>query len=209
MYSNHLRNNMSKKLSSFDSNPIIEVKEKLEQEVEDSSIVSTESSDSPKIVNSFETPPQVVETVAADAASDIAVREFSMQLPCEGEIISDCSVNELVYCSTMDDWRTHNGLDIAGAIGTQVKAAESGTVSQVYSDELMGVVVVIDHGADISSLYSNLQSQDFITVGTEVKKGDVIGGIGQCGALEANAEPHLHFEVIANDEYRHPMDFIK
>ncbi len=133
----------------------------------------------------------------------------NMQMPCMGELIEDCSIENLVYCATMDDWRTHNGLDIAAIEGNPVMAAASGTVSKVYEDDMLGIVVTIDHGDGITSLYGNLQSKDFISVGTQVLAGDIIGGVGKPGALEADKEPHLHFEVYKNGELQNPHDFIK
>lgn len=149
---------------------------------------------------------QTVQT-AAEAAPH-GSENLSMQLPCSGKIISGCSLDDLVYCSTMDDWRTHNGMDIAAAEGDPVKAAADGTVSQVYEDELLGVVVVIDHGNKISTLYGNLQSSDFIRTGTAVRTGDIIGGIGKPGALESDKGTHLHFEVQKDGEYCNPSRFI-
>lgn len=132
----------------------------------------------------------------------------NMQMPCNGAIIEECSLDDLVYCSTMDDWRTHNGIDIAAAEGEPVKAAAAGTVSQVYDDELLGIVVTIDHGNGITSLYGNLQSYDFIRAGTTVQAGDIIGGVGNPGALESDKEPHVHFEVYKSGEIQNPSDFI-
>lgn len=150
------------------------------------------------------------ETVATSAKPQPRTEtpKFSMQIPCEGAVIAACSVDELVFCETMDDWRTHNGMDIAAQIGAPVKAAAAGVVSQVYKDDLLGVVVVVDHGNGISSLYGNLQSEDFIKTGTQVQTGDIIGGVGSAGALEAKAEPHLHFEVQANGEYKNPEEYL-
>ena len=213
MYSNHLRTNMSKRLSDFDADSWQEAVSESEAQVIDIDALTDEGNpsagnqDSAGKITGFETPPAVVET-SAPPAQKTETPKFSMELPCAGTIIADCSIEDLVYCASMNDWRTHNGLDIAGKIGEQVKAAESGVVSQVYKDDLLGVVVVVDHENDISSVYANLQNEDFITVGTEVQKGDIIGGIGECGALEANLEPHLHFEVLSNDEYKNPMDFL-
>jgi len=135
--------------------------------------------------------------------------EFAMIMPCQGKIVQECSVEELVYCTAMDDWRTHNGMDIAAGEGDPVKASESGVVSKVYEDEFLGIVVVIDHQDGISSTYANLQSLDFISAGTKVNRGDIIGGVGKPGALEANSEPHLHFEILANGEYKNPAEYIK
>lgn len=150
--------------------------------------------------------PNTEKAVPVSAKADT---EFSMIMPCEGQVAAECSLEELVFCSTTEDWRTHNGLDIAAAEGDPVKAAEKGIVSKVYEDEELGVVVVVEHTNGISSLYGNLQSLDFISAGKQVEKGDVIGGVGKPGTLEADSGSHLHFEVHANGEYKNPMDFVK
>lgn len=149
---------------------------------------------------------QSVQTAAETAPQSPG--KLSMQLPCPGKIIAGCSLDDLVYCGAMDDWRTHNGLDIAAAEGDPVKAAAAGTVSQVYEDDLLGVVVVIDHGDNIATLYGNLQNYDFIRTGTAVHAGDIIGGVGKPGALESDKGSHLHFEVQKNGEYQNPISFI-
>ena len=135
--------------------------------------------------------------------------EFAMIVPCEGEVIAACSLEELVYCAATEDWRTHNGVDIAALEGDSVKAVESGVISKVYEDELLGVVVELKHQNGISTLYGNLQSVDFISAGTEVSRGDIIGGVGKTGAANANSEPHLHFEVMVNGEHTNPTEYIK
>lgn len=213
IYSNHIRSNMGRKLSSFNEETfqetekeslveIIDIDSKLKEELS-----KTAPQDSAKKITSFETPPSVVE-VSAAAAESAEPPQISMELPNQGEIISECSLDDLLYCASMNDWRTHNGIDIAGKIGDPVKASADGTVSEVYKDELLGVVVVLDHGNDISSVYANLQNPDFISVGTKVKKGDIIGGIGESGALETGSDPHLHFEVLSKGEYQDPKSFL-
>lgn len=158
-------------------------------------------------------PPSAEKTATADAEMAVAASAdgdtgFAMMRPCTGAVLQKCSVDRLVYSSTMEDWRTHNGIDVAASVGDPVKAAESGTVAQVYKDGLLGITVVVDHGNGITTTYGNLQNANFIREGTQVQKGDVIGGIGQPGALEVNLEPHLHFEVAVNGEYRNPEEFI-
>ncbi len=213
IYSNHIRSNMGQKLSSFNEESwqkaeaesqveVIDIDSKLKEELS-----KTAPQDSAKKITSFETPPSVMEVSAAASESE-ETSQLSMDLPSQGKIISECSLEDLVYCASMKDWRTHNGLDIAGKIGDPVKASADGTVSEVYEDELLGVVVVLDHKNGISSLYANLQNSDFISVGTNVKKGDIIGGIGESGALETDLEPHVHFEILSKGEYQNPKDFL-
>ncbi len=203
IYSSHLRGEMNEQIASFDQSTWQEVISEPEVEIVD---VDQLPEDTPTPIPEKFNPETVV--TAAAPVEKTEVPKFSMDFPVDGEVIAPCSVDELVFCESMQDWRTHNGTDIAAKIGDQVKAAESGKVSQVYKDELLGIVVVLDHGNNISSLYGNLQSLDFIKVGTEVQKGDIIGGIGDSGILEAKSGPHLHFEVISNGEYQNPEKFI-
>lgn len=154
------------------------------------------------------------ETAATAAEEDVvaAVAEDTppgLSNPTVGGILKEYSVEDLVYSETMKDWRTHNGLDIAAAVGTQVKSAADGVVEQVYEDDLLGVVVVIGHTGQTQTLYANLQDLDFIKVGRQVKAGDVIGGVGTSALTESAEEPHLHFEVLVNKENVDPRSMLK
>ncbi len=203
IYSSHLRRKMNEQIVLFDESSWREAALESQVEVVDIDNLAEEKAKSK--TEKFD--PPIIET-SAPVTEKTEVPEFSMSFPVDGEVIMPCSIDDLVFCESMQDWRTHNGTDVAAKIGDQVKAAESGIVSQVYKDDLLGVVVVIDHGNEISSLYGNLQSVDFIKVGTKVQKGDIIGGVGDSGILEASSGPHLHFEVMSNGEYKDPEKMI-
>ncbi|MBQ2931319.1 MAG: M23 family metallopeptidase [Clostridia bacterium] len=207
VYSAKLRADMDKQVVSFEAAPPEETESLEEVEVIDVDNAASDT-DPGETVTGFEKVPEVVETVAG-AKAKAEEAKFVMDLPCKGGVIAECSIDELVYSETMKDWRTHNGIDIAAKVGDQVNAAEAGIVSKVFKDELLGVVVTIDHGNGILSTYANLQDADFIKVGTKVKKGDIIGGVGECGALEKNLEPHLHFEISVDGNVKDPKEFLK
>lgn len=141
---------------------------------------------------------------SAQVAAPAAQSDSGMSEPCVGRVIAECSLDDLVYCAAMDDWRTHNGIDYAAAEGESVHAAAAGTVSRVYSDDMLGATVVIDHGDGISTLYGSLADIDSVKVGASVAKGDVIGTVGKPCALEKNLEPHLHFEVLKDGNPENP-----
>lgn len=141
---------------------------------------------------------------SAQVAAPAAQSDSGMSEPCEGRVIAECSLDDLVYCAAMDDWRTHNGIDYAAAEGESVHAAAAGTVSRVYSDDMLGATVVIDHGDGVSTLYGSLADIDSVKVGASVAKGDVIGAVGKSCALEKNLEPHLHFEVLKDGNPENP-----
>lgn len=75
--------------------------------------------------------------------------------PLVGEEVAAFSVDELKYNETLGDWRTHDGVDIAAEVGTQVLAACSGTVTQVIDDDLMGTSVTIAHDDGYETILHN------------------------------------------------------
>ena len=95
----------------------------------------------------------------------------------------------------------HNGLDIAAAEGTPVKAAASGTVIDAGDFFFSGNMIYLDHGQGIISLYAHL-SEISVKPGDVVKQGDIIGKVGQTGRVTG---PHLHFAVLANQTLIDPV----
>jgi len=95
----------------------------------------------------------------------------------------------------------HNGLDIAAAEGTPVKAAATGTVIDAGDFFFSGNMIYLDHGQGIISLYAHL-SEISVKPGDVVKQGDIIGKVGQTGRVTG---PHLHFAVLANQTLIDPV----
>ncbi|WP_143254328.1 M23 family metallopeptidase [Anaerosalibacter sp. Marseille-P3206] len=134
------------------------------------------------------------------------IETFAM--PVQGEIINDFTNENLVYSKTLEEWTSHGGIDVEGKVGTTVKAFADGTVTEVYEDELWGIVIVIDHGNDLISKYANLSTKEMVKAGLNVKKGDPISGIGNPKGIELNEVPHLHFEVIQNGKNVDPKEYL-
>ena len=116
--------------------------------------------------------------------------------PLKGETVSAFSVDELQYSETLGDWRTHDGIDIAAAEGTQVTAAAAGEVTSVVDDYWMGTTVTVDCGDGRELRYASLQSPAAVSTGDAVSPGDVIGAVGSTALLEEAVGPHLHFTVL-------------
>ena len=87
--------------------------------------------------------------------------------------------------------RRHNGVDIGMSTGTPVYAADGGKVVYSGRNGGYGIMVQIDHGANIETIYAHL-SQTSVKVGEKVFKGQKIGLSGNTGV---STGPHLHFEV--------------
>ena len=128
--------------------------------------------------------------------------------PVQGDVDVPYALETLLYDSTMADWRTHNGIDIACNIGEQVMAAAGGTVVSVLQDDLAGTTVEIDHANGIHTVYSNLASQPTVGEGDLVTMGQVIGAVGDTALGETNQTPHLHFSMKQNGIYTNPLEFL-
>ena len=141
----------------------------------------------------------------AEVPSGIPV-EFIM--PTIGDVSKKYSIDVLVYSNTMEDYRTHNGIDIVATLGEGVMAAADGIVKEVYEHPMMGNTVVIAHEGDTVSVYQNLADEIPVSVGDSVKSGEVIGAIGDSAIIEIAEEPHLHFEIMVSGEHQNPLDYI-
>jgi septal ring factor EnvC (AmiA/AmiB activator) len=89
-----------------------------------------------------------------------------------------------------------NGLGIAAAVGTPVKAVESGKVRLVGQFGTYGLTIVLEHGNGYYSVYSHLLSAG-VRLGASVGKGEVIGTVG---GQNSDYGPHLHFEIRGENQ---------
>jgi len=100
--------------------------------------------------------------------------------------------------------RLHAGIDIAASTGTPVHAAAGGVVVKASYNGGYGNVVIVDHGSGIMTLYGH-NSSFAASVGTSVKRGDVIAYAGSTGN---STGPHCHFEVRINGVPQNPRNWL-
>ena len=108
-------------------------------------------------------------------------------------------------CSSVSSpfgWRwgiLHDGTDIAGCgYGSNIFAAQSGTVVQSSYKYDNGQYITIDHHNGYFTMYAHLSAR-YVGVGTYVEKGQVIGAMGQTGFATG---VHLHFGMWYGYPYR-------
>lgn len=128
--------------------------------------------------------------------------------PLVGEEVAAFSIDELTYNETLGDWRTHDGIDIAAEVGTQVIAACSGVVTAVRDDDMMGTLVTIAHDDGYETTYANLRSSPGVGEGQYVSAGEVIGAVGSSSIAEFSMPAHLHFSVSKDGVPCDPAEFL-
>lgn len=143
-----------------------------------------------------------------EVVEEVAAPSQAMVRPLNGEIINAFSNGELMKSKTLNVWKTHDGVDIAGVIGEKVKSMTSGTVTKVYDDQMMGASVIIDHGNGIEGFYCNLNKDIPVAEGQKVSAGTIIGTIGDTAESEISEPSHLHFAVKKNGEWIDPIALI-
>ena len=122
-----------------------------------------------------------------------------------GAISAPFSGEELIKSKTMEDWRTHRGVDIVGELGADVLAIADGEVISVEKDSMFGNVVRINHGDGLCSIYAALGDEIAVKKGARVRCGDKIGVVGNSALCEFMEPPHLHLEVTKNDKHIDPL----
>lgn len=129
--------------------------------------------------------------------------------PVDGEIVKQYGKEKLLYSNTLKEWTAHLGIDIKANKTTVVKSSSDGIIKSIKNDPRYGLTVIIEHNNGYASIYSNLLTAEFVTVGENVKSGQTIGTVGNTAPFEIVDDPHLHFEITKDGENIDPEMYIK
>lgn len=86
----------------------------------------------------------------------------------------------------------HSGLDIAASMRTVVRAPAAGTVAFAGMHGDYGMTVILDHGAELKTIYGHL-SKLKVRAGQHVSRGTALALTGNTGR---SSGPHLHYEIV-------------
>lgn len=126
-------------------------------------------------------------------------QNISIIKPLDGVITSRFGLRENV------EPFNHTGIDIAANTGTKIVSAMEGIAEIVSTEGCYGKHIKITNG-EISTLYAHCNDL-YVKEGDFIKQGQEIAEVGSTGNATG---PHLHFEIIRNDEYINPdliLDF--
>ena len=99
----------------------------------------------------------------------------------------------------------HTGIDFAGKSGAEIAAVADGIVTWSADRYGYGLMVELNHGSGYSTRYAH-NLQNLVSVGDEVKKGQIVALMGKTGRATG---PNLHFEVLHNGSRVNPVKFIR
>jgi len=99
----------------------------------------------------------------------------------------------------------HQGVDIRGRMGSEVKATADGIVIIQNYDKGNGRYIVVDHGNGFRTKYAHLK-KGLVQKGESVERGQVIGLVGNSGR---STGPHVHYEIHYDDKIVNPTRFVR
>ena len=99
--------------------------------------------------------------------------------------------------------RMHNGIDFVAKQGTPIYASGNGIIAEAERNSSFGNMVKINHGFGYVTIYAHM-SKIATSVGKRVKRGDIIGYMGNTGL---SVSTHLHYEVLKNGIHVDPVNF--
>ena len=154
----------------------------------------TESASTTKVAE--ETPQQKTSTTAQATDNTPQTKSVAQSsgsrlgYPVQGEILKpyEKGVNE--------------GVDIAATAGSDVRAAEAGTVGAIVQDTNGVDIIVIKHAGNLLTVYTHVDNPSVVK-GDRVSRGQVIGKV------RAGSPSFVHFEVRLGSDSVDPMDYLK
>jgi len=121
---------------------------------------------------------------------------------------------DVAYNSSSYGWRIdpftgskafHEGLDFTAEVGTPIRAAADGIVTEADRTTDYGNIVKVDHGSGLETRYAHA-SKILVKVGDRVVKGQILAEVGSTGR---STGPHLHYEIRLDGNPLDPRKYLK
>jgi murein DD-endopeptidase MepM/ murein hydrolase activator NlpD len=139
-------------------------------------------------------------TMYLEPEGDLALKEVAFaRYPVKGRLSSGFGNR---WHPVLGKRRMHSGIDIAAPHGTPIYATGDGRVRFVGRKGSYGKMIELRHGDGITTRYGHMsQYKKGLSVGSSVKRGDVIGYVGSTGRSTGN---HVHYEFRVNNVAKNP-----
>jgi len=130
-------------------------------------------------------------------------KKFLNKRPVRGDDIRLTSGFGLRRHPLLGEYKMHTGIDWAAPVGTPILAAANGTIEEAGRKGYNGNYVRIRHANGYQTAYSHMSRfAPGAAPGAKVRQNQIIGYIGTTGL---SSGPHLHFEILINNQFVNPL----
>lgn len=173
-----------------------------DEEIRDTVYNTLASINEPVLTEQEYTQTNLNETVVANTEPSLCI------YPSSKNVIKPFSNGNPVYSITLNDWRVHDGVDFAAEKGSIIKSITDGVVKDVYTDQNLGKVIVIEHTGEFEAHYCGLGDTTLVNPGDHVVVGQDIGSVKSvpCEILE---QEHLHLAIRKGGVWINPMQILE
>lgn len=155
--------------------------------------------------------PKVVETAGATVKNSTPLSfdtDLGILWPVDGNIIMNYSMDHLIYYATLMQFKVNPAIIIDAEVGTEVKAAATGVITDIYDDPVTGLTVATDIGDGYSLIYGQLADVDY-KIGDRLAEGDIIGTVNEPTKYYTVEGSNLYFMVLEEEETVNPMLYLR
>lgn len=128
--------------------------------------------------------------------------------PVDGAVILDYSMDQTVYFTTLDQYKYNPAVVIAGNVNEKVKAAASGTITDVSTNEVTGCTVTMDIGDGYTAIYGQLKEVPY-AAGTYVEAGNTLGFISEPTKYYSLEGSNVYFELQKDGNPIDPIELFQ
>ena len=130
-------------------------------------------------------------------------KKFLNRRPVRGDDIRLTSGFGLRRHPLLGEYKMHTGIDWAAPVGTPIMAAANGVIEEAGRKGYNGNYIRIRHANGYQTAYSHMSRfAPGAAPGVKVRQGQIIGYIGTTGL---SSGPHLHFEILVNNQFVNPL----
>lgn len=126
----------------------------------------------------------------------------------DGDVLLNYSMDKSIYFSTLNQYKYHPAVVIAAELGSEVRSAARGKVSQIRNDEETGTTLTMELGNGYEAIYGQLADLT-VEEGDTIEAGTLIGYVGEPTKYYTLEGSNLYFQLLKDDDPVNPMDFLE
>jgi len=128
--------------------------------------------------------------------------------PVDGAVLMDYSMDQTTYFATLDQYKYNPAVIIAGNVNEKVKAAASGKITAINTNEVTGCTVTMDIGDGYSAIYGQLKEVPY-EVGAYIEAGNTIGFVSEPTKYYSLEGSNVYFELQKDGAPTDPIAFFQ